>query len=397
MTTVQEDAIGHQEEIVWNEGELVCQAHWRSENGVLPPKRVIVADDTLTAETAYRYACEGVAILWKGDFQNARQLLQAITRRVDRPSKKSKKDVDKILSPLDRFNQHRLKQSQRARILGSVLMACNADHSITLRRAPDISKACIEAYGLAKDPYVVSLRELLGVIGAHEWRKNGVLIPALSNDIELRIHPHYGVFSPVRGEYVQLVLKAPLPKAIQTNSLAFDIGTGTGVLAIALIYRGIAQVVGADQDQRALSCAMENIARLGLETQVQIIEADLFPPGKAALVVCNPPWIPARPSSPLERSVYDPESLMLKGFLGGLVDHLLPDGEGWLILSDLAEHLGLRTREELLEMIHLAGLVVLGRLDVKPLHKKVFDGKDALHSARVAETTSLWRLAPAIK
>ena len=85
---------------------------------------------------------------------------------------------------------------------------------------------------------------------------------------------------------------------------------------------------------------------------------------------------------------------MLKGFLGGLADHLLLDGEGWLILSDLAEHLGLRTREGLLEMIRLAGLAVLGRLDVKPMHKKVFDGNDALHAARIKETTSLWRLVP---
>ncbi len=38
---------------------------------------------------------------------------------------------------------------------------------------------------------------------------------------------------------------------------------------------------------------------------------------------------------------------MLRGFLAGLADHLAPGGEGWLILSDLAEHLGLRPREQL--------------------------------------------------
>ena len=392
MATAPEDAIGHQE-IVWKEDEQDCRAHWRSENGLKPPKHVIVADDTLTADSAYRYACEGVAILWKGDFQNARQLLQAIARRVDRPAKKNKKDVGNT-SALDVFNQYRLKQSQRARILGSVLIPCNADHSISLRRAPDISQACLEVYGPVQHPYAVSLRELMGLIGAHEWRKNGVFIPVLSKNGEVRIHPHYGVFSPLRGEYVDLVLHAPLPKAVHSNSLAFDIGVGTGVLAIALVHRGINRVLGTDQDQRALACAMENIKNLGLENQIAIVAADLFPAGKAALVVCNPPWVPARPSTPLERAVYDPESRMLKGFLGGLADHLLLDGEGWLILSDLAEHLGLRTREGLLEMIRLAGLAVLGRLDVKPMHKKVFDGNDALHAARIKETTSLWRLVP---
>ena len=71
---------------------------------------------------------------------------------------------------------------------------------------------------------------------------------------------------------------------------------------------------------------------------------------------------------------------------------LLPGGEGWLILSDLAEHLGLRTREQLLEWIDAAGLRVIGRLDARPRHPKAFDASDALHAARAAETTSLWRL-----
>jgi hypothetical protein len=84
---------------------------------------------------------------------------------------------------------------------------------------------------------------------------------------------------------------------------------------------------------------------------------------------------------------------MLKGFLSGLKDHLLPNGEGWLILSDLAEHLGLRTREELQNWIEQAGLKVIAHLDTKPTHPKVFDKTDALHVARSKEVTSLWRLA----
>jgi len=83
----------------------------------------------------------------------------------------------------------------------------------------------------------------------------------------------------------------------------------------------------------------------------------------------------------------------LKGFLCGLKDHLLPHGEGWLILSDLAEHLGLRARQELLLWIEQAGLRVIARLDTKPTHQKVFDKADALHAARSKEVTSLWRLS----
>ncbi len=123
------------------------------------------------------------------------------------------------------------------------------------------------------------------------------------------------------------------------------------------------------------------------------MQQDLFPPGRAPLVVCNPPWVPARASAAIERAIFDPESQMLRGFVNGLADHLDAAGEGWLVLSDLAEHLGLRSRPELLAMIAAAGLTVLERIDIRPDHPKVNDTGDPLHAARAAEITSLWRLA----
>ena len=370
----------------WTEGGEPRSARWRSESSVPPPKRVIVADDTLTADTAYRLACEGTAILWRGDFQNARQLLQAIARRADRPQRTPRKPPPPPASEAERFHLHRMARAQRARTLGMVLIPFDPNHAIPLRRAPDVQVACEEAYGRATEPYIASLRELLGLIGAHEWRKKGIEIPALRG----RIHAHYGVFAPVRSEYVDLVASAPLP----SKTLAFDIGTGTGVLAAVLARRGVERVVATDRDPRALACARENIARLGLEKQVEVVEADLFPEGRAPLAVCNPPWVPGRPSSPLEHAVYDPESRMLHGFLAGLAAHLEPGGEGWLVLSDIAEHLGLRTREALLAMFDAARLTVVDRIDIRPRHPRISDETDPLHAARAAEVTSLWRLAP---
>ncbi len=376
--------------INWHEGDVDLSAHWRSESGTPAPKRVVIADDRMTADTAYRLACEGTALLWRGDYQNARQLLQAMARRADEKPRKAK---NQPATPKDAFHLHRQAQSQRSRTLNMLLLPFNSEHSLPLRRAPDVRAACAEAYGIDDGkPYVLSLRGLLGLIGAHEWRKNGVQIPAL----DARIHPHYGVFAPIRGEYVSLVNDAPLPLLTKTQSVAFDIGTGTGVLAAVLARRGIKRIVATDQDPRALACARENLTRLGLADQIDVVEADLFPQGRAALIVCNPPWVPARPSSPLEYAVFDPESRMLNGFLGGLAAHLEPGGEGWLILSDLAEHLGLRTRDELLATIAAAGLQVLGKIDVKPHHPRASDTSDPLHAARSAELTSLWRLGKTV-
>lgn len=371
-------------QVHWQEDGEPRSARWRSEAGLPPPSRVILADDTLTADAAFRLASEGNSLLWRGDFQNARQLLQAMARRADR-----KKPGDKPVAPADAFNRHRMASAQRARTLGRLLVPFDGGYGIPLRRAPDAREACEGAWGPSDgEACVASLRELLGLIGAHEWRRKGVEIAALG----ARIHPRYGVFSPVRGEYVDLVAKAPLPAALEAFPLAFDIGTGTGVLAAVLARRGVARVVATDQDGRALACAADNFARLGLGGQVEVLEADLFPAGQAALAVCNPPWVPARPSSPLEFAVYDPDSRMLRGFLAGLREHLAPEGEGWLILSDLAEHLGLRTRAQLEGWIGEAGLAVAGRLDARPAHPKASDPGDPLHAARAKEVTSLWRL-----
>ncbi|MQQ99714.1 class I SAM-dependent methyltransferase [Glaciimonas soli] len=374
-------------QISWTEGEQTHTLRWQSENGTAAPKRVVVADDRMSADVAYRLVCEGTALLWRGDFQNARQLLQALARRIDRKPTKPRKQVAPVPTPIEAFHLHRQAQSQRARTLAMLLLPFDDNYVMPLRRAPDVRQACNEAYGAADGAFVVAMRELLGLIGAHEWRKKGVEIHALGD----RIHPHYGVFSPVRGEYVQLVADAPLP----STKLAFDIGTGTGVLAAVLAQRGIERIVATDQDPRALSCARENIQRLGLSGQIEVLQTDLFPQGRAPLIICNPPWLPARPSSAIEYAIYDPDSQMLRGFLLGLAAHLTPGGEGWLILSDLAEHLGLRTRDALLEMIAVAGLKVLGRKDVKPHHPRAADVDDPLHVARSAEVTSLWRLTAA--
>jgi methylase of polypeptide subunit release factors len=373
--------------IAWVEGGETNSARWRSEAGLPPHDKLVLVDDRLSVDAAWKLASEGTAMLWRGDWQNARQLLQGLSRRADRqPRSGSQK---KPATPAEAFEQHRRNQGRRAQLLGLLLVPLAADYGIPLRRAQDVRQACVEAFGPPTgEDSVVSLRELLAVVSAHEWRKKGVPVPA----VEGRIYPHYGVFSPVRGEYVDLVAKAPLPANCE---LAFDIGTGSGIIAAILARRGVRQVVATDVDDRALACASENVEKLGLTAAIRLVKTDLFPEGRAKLVVCNPPWLPAQPTSPVEYAVYDPDSRMLRGFLGRLASHLEVDGEGWLIISDIAEHLGLRSRQKLLGWIEMAGLKVIERLDTRPKHPKAQDASDPLHAARAAEVTSLWRLARA--
>jgi hypothetical protein len=181
--------------------------------------RTLAVDDTLNADQAYRLASEGTRLLWQGDFHNAKQLMQAMARRIDqsakRRSKKPAPPPEGLHPAAHAFHLHRQAQAHRARILGSIVLPLAGDYSLALRRAPNVQQACTEAWGPSKGEDVhISLRELLGVIGAHEWRKKGVEIPALGTPPNNRIHPYYGVFSPVRGEYIDLVDQAPLPLSL---------------------------------------------------------------------------------------------------------------------------------------------------------------------------------------
>ena len=379
--------------VQWHENETLRNARWLSESNQVPPARIVLVDDNTTADEAYRWACEGTSMLWCGDFHNARQLLQAITRRIERTeqrkiskaAKSGQPTAESLVIP-NLFHQQRQAQAQRSRVLSRLLLALDAGYVSTLRRAPDVSAACTAAFGELDEPCLISFRDVQGALGAAQWRAKGVPITGL----DVSIFPHYGVFAPTRHEYVQLMLDAPLPAA---HDVALDIGTGTGLLAIILAQRGVKQVIATDLNPRALTCAKENFTALEL-TAVQLQQADLFPTAAplANLVVCNPPWLPAKPSSPLEYAVYDANSAMLRGFVQGAKQHLAEQGEVWLILSDLAEHLQLRTREELLGWFAEAGLAVKYRLDTEPKHGRSQDKTDPLFAARSAEITSLWCL-----
>ena len=120
----------------------------------------------------------------------------------------------------------------------------------------------------------------------------------------------------------------------------------------------------------------------------------MFPDGKADLIVCNPPWLPGKPSSSIEGAIFDPDHRMLKAFLTGVGSHLSTGGQAWLVMSDLAEHLKLRSPDSLTNLFHEAGLEVVKRVEIKPRHGKVADVTDPLHSAREQEKTSLWILTP---
>lgn len=377
--------------LTWEQAGATASAAWWSANSRPAPKTLVAVDDRLTTVQAVKYAAQGTAMLWLGDFYNAKQILSAIDRRLAHG--RSGAAARPVIGDADAYYRLRQARAQRSRMMSMILVPISFDApgdaaTVPLPRAPLLGPAV--EFGYAQEPgfgegqAVVSLQELIGVQSSHQWYVTGIDIPAVKG----RLHPHYGTFLPTRHEYVDLVAQAPLSNL----ELAFDVGTGTGLLAAVLVNRGVKQVVGTDIHQRAVNCANENFARLGIQDAATAQLTSLFPEGQAPLIVCNPPWLPGSAATTLDAAVYDPGSSMLLQFLSGLPHHLTVDGEGWLILSDLAELLGLRSRQLLLDAIDQAGLEVVDRLDTAPHHQRASDRSDPLHAARSREVTSLWRL-----
>lgn len=296
------------------------------------------------ASTAHRLTRDGTALLRQGDFHNARQLLNAVRHRVDGPPG----------GVAETFLQHRRARAHRAQVLGRILACLEADHSLALRRAPGCAAGVYRGLRtVVRSAGRLAPRTARRARGAPVRRARGAVVPALG----ARVHPHYGVFSPVRGEYVDLVARTPLPWARRGVRPRHGYGRArrrTGPPRV--------RARGGDRRQPASPGVREGQRRQ---------------------------TAPHRPRH-RRRPVPVPCRSRRRRRLQPAVAARRPD-----VLSDLAEHLGLRTRDDLLAAFASAGLRVAGRLDTRPRHPRARDSTDPLHRARAAEVASLWRLTPA--
>lgn len=363
----------------WNERGQRHTAHWHSENGVPAPAELLVVGDETRADEALAKLKRGATLLYRGDYRNARQLLSALSRRLEknRPVVKSKELRDV-------FFADREAKAREAELLGRLCVCLDPEGRVECANAVEVKDAVNAAF-VTEGRTVIALRELLGVLGAYEWRKSGIEVAAIGG----RVHPHYGVFGPIRQEYVDLVARGPDVR----GKTVFDVGTGTGVLSVLLSKRGASSVVATDLDPRAVDCARETAVAFGLADRIRVEQRDLFPEGAADVILFNPPWLPAKPKTAIDRAIYDEGGMTVRRFLGEAASRLNDGGEVWLVISDLAERLGIRRPGLLEELWTKGGLRLISRLDTKPTHRRSNDAADRLHAARSSEVTSLFVLS----
>lgn len=351
-----------------------------TENDEPAPATLAEVDDRLRADEALKRVRRGETLWYRGTFLNAKQLLSAMARRLSVPSKAT--------TAREAFRHERRARQVEHATLSKLVVGLDGAWSLLLSGAPPVREACTSAWGPPPGPLtIVPLKTLLGVLGAEAWRTKGLEVPGL----EGRLHPVFGVYSPTRAEYVELITRV----RDVSGKTVFDVGCGTGVLSFVLLQRGAARAVATDLEPRAVACALDNAKRLGLASRFTVLQRALFPDGRAELVVCNPPWLPEAPRSRFDAAVFDEDSAFLLGFLAGLPGHLAPGGRGLLVISDLAELLGLRPPGWLEARIAEAGLAITRRHSTKPRHGKAKDKADPLHAARSRETTTLYELTVA--
>jgi len=137
-------------------------------------------------------------------------------------------------------------------------------------------------------------------------------------------------------ETTRLVLRL-MEKHLQANSHVLDVGTGTGVLAIAAIKLGASSAVGVDVDEWSYANALENVALNNVQESVKIVAGDLssVPTERFNMIAAN-----------IQRNVVEP-------LLGDMYRQLMPGGI--IILSGLL----ISDREQMRTALHAAGLEIV--------------------------------------
>jgi release factor glutamine methyltransferase len=158
--------------------------------------------------------------------------------------------------------------------------------------------------------------------------------------LHLRVLP--GVFNPAL-HFTSGFLANYLRRAgvVPPGGEVLDIGTGTGVLAIAAALANAGQVMAIDINPAAVECARLNARRYGLARSITVSQSDLFSGvhgQRFDLVLCNPPYFRGEPRNPAEMAYRGGSDLeWFDRFGRGLHTHLKSTGRCIITLGDAAD------------------------------------------------------------
>jgi 16S rRNA (guanine1207-N2)-methyltransferase len=151
-------------------------------------------------------------------------------------------------------------------------------------------------------------------------------------DLGLTVCAHGAAFAGAKVDRGTRALLAVLPSALPDATTALDLGSGTGVLAVALaVARPGLSVIGADQSAAAVASTAATVAANGLTDRVRVVRDDAaasVPDGSVDLVVCNPPFHQGATVS----------EILAERLFAGAARVLRPGGELWCVYNSHLPH-----------------------------------------------------------
>ena len=146
-----------------------------------------------------------------------------------------------------------------------------------------------------------------------------------------------GVFNPALFRVTPVFLGWLDEGLVPPDARVLDMGTGTGILAIAAA-RTATRVTAVDRNPAAVECARTNTRRNRVDDRVELRLGDLFEAVAGELfdlILCNPPYLTGEPKNDLEGAFLAGD--FAERFARGLPEHLADGGRALVILSTIGE------------------------------------------------------------
>lgn len=161
----------------------------------------------------------------------------------------------------------------------------------------------------------------------HDYPVKELLIELFSKDINLICHRD--VLQPMSSRYLANFVSKR--SDIFQGSLVYDIGTGTGIQAIAAVLSGAKKIIASDFYDAPIANAHANIEKLGLSSIINVSQTSLLDEKihqeKADVIIFAHPYFGDHPilDFPVTTGMLDP-GILVPQFLNDAKNFLKPNG-----------------------------------------------------------------------
>ena len=124
---------------------------------------------------------------------------------------------------------------------------------------------------------------------------------------------------------------------VKKGDEVWDIGTGTGLIALAAKKKGAKYVLATDINPSAVKNAKQNSLRLGLKIETRIVNIFGTIKKKFDIITFNPPFTNHTSKEKHEMSFWDKDNKTVKKFFSGLKDYLKKDGQAYIAWSSFGK------------------------------------------------------------